>query len=106
MSVTTYYLQNGAIIELGEDEAMPIAGYAPPIKQTLPCNWCTEPVPVNDFGVPYNGHYRQYERRIAIYCCYECSIREYDFLFEHNPESPEVAEPVPESLRRYYLQNH
>ena len=74
------------------------------IDKTIPCNWCTEPVPVNSFGVPYNGHCREYETRIAIYCCYECSLREYDFLFEQ--DSPECIGPLPESLSSYYLVNH
>lgn len=105
MSVTTYYLKNGAVIELPEDsEFIPVS--AEMVYRTLPCNWCTEPVPVNEFGLPFNGHYRQYERCLVVYCCYECSLREYDFLFENHPDSPECYKPVPDSLRRDYLVNN
>ncbi len=63
---------------------------------TQPCNWCGYLVQCNEDGHPITGQWKDYPDYFAVYCSTECSVREYDYLYQHNPESLAVCLPVPD----------
>ena len=59
-----------------------------------PCNWCGIPVLVDENGQPFSRQWKFYPDSFAVYCGYECAIREYDYLYTQNPESVSVSLPL------------
>lgn len=64
------------------------------VIDTLPCNWCGAYVEIDDNGCPASGYFKAYSAGVVIYCSGECSVREYDYLYQHNPESISVNLPL------------
>ena len=61
---------------------------------TQPCNWCQADVVVECDGAPITVTMRLYSDKLAVYCSLECSIREYGYLYIHNPDSFAVTIPL------------
>jgi len=63
-----------------------------------PCNWCRQPVRLSSDNAPLDELYKDYGLYFAVYCCDECMVREYDYLFQEYPDSLYLNGPVPEFL--------
>ena len=72
--------------------------YAGETFPAAPCNWCRDPVRLSSQNTPLDNLYKDYGKYFAVYCCDECMVREYDYLFQEYPDSLYLNGPVPEFL--------
>ena len=73
---------------------------------SMPCHWCGDEVLIDEDNLPESKQWKFYpEGKLAVYCCSACGLREYDFMYQHNPDSLSVNGEIPPEMAKSLI-NH